>query len=87
MQFVSVLYIFLYFYLYFNVKIYFFHKKSRHTNIPAIFITKTKKNFKYKKSSITELKDWCRLRDLNPRPAHYEWDALPTELNRHCKIF
>jgi hypothetical protein len=25
---------------------------------------------------------WCRLRDSNTRPSHYECDALPTELKR-----
>src|SRR5579872_6210279 len=25
---------------------------------------------------------WCRLRDSNTRPPHYECDALPTELRR-----
>ena len=28
------------------------------------------------------LKSWCRRRDSNPRPPHYECDALPTELLR-----
>src|SRR3546814_18731602 len=27
-------------------------------------------------------KGWCRLRDTNTRPSHYECDALPTELRR-----
>src|SRR4051812_25758322 len=27
-------------------------------------------------------KRWCRREDLNPRPAHYECAALPTELLR-----
>ena len=27
-------------------------------------------------------KKWCRLRDSNTRPPHYECDALPTELKR-----
>lgn len=27
-------------------------------------------------------REWCRLRDSNPRPPHYECDALPTELKR-----
>ena len=26
--------------------------------------------------------EWCRLRDSNTRPPHYECDALPTELRR-----
>lgn len=26
---------------------------------------------------------WCRLRDSNTRPPHYECDALPVELKRH----
>ena len=26
---------------------------------------------------------WCRLKDLNLRPTHYECVALPAELNRH----
>lgn len=26
---------------------------------------------------------WCRRRDLNPRPTHYECVALPAELLRH----
>ena len=29
-------------------------------------------------------KKWCRLRDSNTRPSHYECDALPTELKRHA---
>src|SRR5665811_1985834 len=28
------------------------------------------------------LSRWCRRRDSNPRPPHYECDALPTELLR-----
>lgn len=28
-------------------------------------------------------KKWCRRRDLNPRPTHYECVALPAELLRH----
>ena len=28
---------------------------------------------------------WCRLKDLNLRPSHYECAALPTELNRQNK--
>src|SRR5215813_2856238 len=28
------------------------------------------------------LREWCRLRDSNTRPPHYECDALPTELRR-----
>ena len=32
-------------------------------------------------SRIEELK-WCRWRDSNPRPMHYECIALPTELHR-----
>ena len=28
------------------------------------------------------LKRWCRLRDSNTRPPHYECDALPAELRR-----
>src|SRR5689334_6422878 len=31
------------------------------------------------------LSRWCRRRDLNPRPAHYECAALPTELLRPTK--
>src|SRR5580698_11138772 len=27
--------------------------------------------------------DWCRGRDSNPRPPHYECGALPAELPRH----
>ena len=27
--------------------------------------------------------EWCRLRDSNTRPPHYECDALPAELRRH----
>ena len=27
---------------------------------------------------------WCRLRDSNTRPSHYECDALPAELKRRC---
>src|SRR3546814_7285012 len=30
-------------------------------------------------------KGWCRLRDSNTRPSHYECDALPTELRRHLR--
>src|ERR1700744_1582471 len=30
----------------------------------------------------TGLWKWCRLRDSNTRPPHYECDALPTELRR-----
>jgi hypothetical protein len=26
---------------------------------------------------------WCRRKDLNPRPTHYECVALPSELHRH----
>ncbi len=29
------------------------------------------------------LGDWCRRRDLNSRPSHYECAALPSELRRH----
>ena len=32
------------------------------------------------------LKKWCRRRDSNPRPQHYECRALPTELLRHALI-
>lgn len=27
-------------------------------------------------------RNWCRLRDSNTRPPHYECDALPAELRR-----
>ena len=30
---------------------------------------------------------WCRLRDSNTRPPHYECDALPTELRRPDELF
>ena len=31
------------------------------------------------------LMEWCRLRDSNTRPPHYECDALPAELRRRIK--
>src|ERR1700722_5745806 len=31
--------------------------------------------------------EWCRLRDSNTRPPHYECDALPTELRRPRATF
>ena len=30
---------------------------------------------------------WCRLRDSNTRPSHYECDALPAELRRPRRLF
>jgi hypothetical protein len=33
-------------------------------------------------ASVWEDRCWCRKRDSNPRPPHYECDALPTELLR-----
>lgn len=30
---------------------------------------------------------WCRRRDLNMQPDHYEWPALPLELRRHMNFY
>ena len=30
---------------------------------------------------------WCRWRDSNPRPTHYECVALPTELHRRLQTW
>ena len=43
--------------------------------------------YQQKKPSEDDLFYWCRLGDLNARPTHYECVALPTELNRQCKIY
>src|SRR6266496_156311 len=29
---------------------------------------------------------WCRWKESNPRPSHYECAALPTELHRLCLL-
>src|SRR6267154_2763342 len=36
---------------------------------------------------VSQEKKWCRLRDSNTRPPHYECGALPAELRRLSWIF
>src|SRR5579872_632821 len=36
--------------------------------------------------NLCKLVKWCRQRESNPRPTHYECVALPTELRRHVLI-
>ena len=38
-------------------------------------------------SSVRTITIWSWKRDLNTRPAHYEWAALPTELFQHILNF
>ena len=35
-----------------------------------------------KRLYLNDILEWCRLRDSNTRPPHYECDALPAELKR-----
>ncbi len=41
------------------------------------------RHYENDQGNIRDRKKWCRRRDLNPRPTHYECVALPAELRRH----
>lgn len=55
------------------------------TRIRAPGMRRIEKFLKYNPLTRAFKRRWCRWRDSNPRPPHYECDALPAELHRHCQ--
>ena len=57
-------------------------KLSRPRGPPAAAIA-DRKNKRTGRARLARLRFWCRRRESNSRPSHYECAALPTELRRH----
>src|SRR5690625_6060321 len=57
------------------------------TRIRAPGMRRIEKFLKYNPLTRAFKRRWCRWRDSNPRPPHYECDALPAELHRHCQLY